>query len=327
MPSFRARLTNLLLRATSKRLWRPGLDIGHLRRHAAKVDARMGRRTFSVPIEESKFDAVPALWIGESELATRNGTLLYLHGGAWCLHLPNVYRKFAATLSLATGMRVLLVDYRLAPEHGYPAAADDCYAVYRSLLEQCDLARPLAVAGDSAGGNLTLVTLMRARDAGLPLPCCAVTLSPATDITLSGPSVRYNADADPMFALGAGDLLPDLYCPGQSRAHPFISPLFGDWRGLPPLHFIAGSTEMLLDDSVRAQDRAVHAGVAASIDVWPDMPHVFALFDWLPETRTAIADIAAFIKKHALEGNLPGRGAAGVATPADLQPASRDSPA
>jgi acetyl esterase/lipase len=311
-----------MLRASSKRLWRPGLEIGHLRRHAAKVDTRMGRQKFSVPIEETTLAGVPALWIGKPELAAANGTLLYLHGGAWCLHLPNVYRKFAGTLSLATGMRVLLVDYRLAPEHMYPAAADDCFAVYRALLERCDLARPLVVAGDSAGGNLTLVTLMRARDAGLTVPCCAVALSPVTDITLSGPSVRYNAEADPMFASGAGDLLPDLYCPGQSRSHPAISPLFGNWRGLPPLHFIAGSTEMLLDDSVRAQDRAVQAGVAASIDVWPQMPHVFPLFDWLPETRKAMADIASFIETHAARGNLPGRDNIDGVAPAALHGAT-----
>ena len=145
------------------------------------------------------------------------------------------------------------------------------------MLEQSDPAWPIVIAGDSAGGNLTLLTLMRARDAGLRLPRCAFTLSPATDLTLSGPSVKYNAEADPMFGRGVGDLLPDTYCPGQDRAHPGISPLFGDWTTLPPLHFIAGSTEMLLDDSVRAQDRAVQAGVAATIDVWPDLPHVFPI--------------------------------------------------
>src|SRR5215218_9946216 len=101
MPSLRARLTNLMLRATSKRLWRPGLDIDDLRRHTSKVDARMGRRAANVPVEEVTLEAVPAQWIGTKE-AAQNGTLLYLHGGAWCLHLPNVYRKFAGTLSLAT---------------------------------------------------------------------------------------------------------------------------------------------------------------------------------------------------------------------------------
>ena len=302
MPSMRARLTNLMLRLTTKRLWRPGLDVPYLRRHAARIDARIGRGRFTTPVEEVTIGGVPATWVGAPELG-RNGTLLYLHGGAWCLHLPHAYRKFVAALSAGTGLRVLLVDYRLAPEHRYPASTDDCFAVYRALLEQMGTGDRLVVAGDSAGGNLTLLTLMRARDAGLPMPCCAVALSPATDLALTAASFRYNVDADPMFSSNTGDLLPDTYCPGQDRAAPSISPLFGNWSGLPPLYFVAGSTEMLLDDSVRAQDRAVQAGVEASIDVWPQMPHVFPLFDWLPESRQAMSDIAAFIAKNLARSN------------------------
>ena len=288
MPSFRARLTNLMLRLTTKSMWRPDLDITTVRRHAAKMDARIGRRAFTLPTEAVEVAGVPALWVGAPELAVTKGTLLYLHGGAWCMHLPFIYRRFVGSLVAATGMRVLLVDYRLAPECAYPAATDDCLAVYRGLVLRNGGRPPLAIAGDSAGGNLTLVTLMRARDEGLPLPTCAVLLSPSTDLTMSGPSIRYNAEADPMFSDAAGDLLPGLYCPGTNRGHPFISPLFGVWAGLPPLYFLAGSTEVLLDDSVRAHDRALQAGNAASIDVWPDLPHVFPAFGWLPESRMAL---------------------------------------
>jgi acetyl esterase/lipase len=120
-------------------------------------------------------------------------------------------------------------------------------------------------------------------------------LSPSTDLTLSGPSAQYNAEADPMFATGAGDLLPDLYCPGQDRTNPLISPLFGDWNGLPPLLFHAGSTEMLLDDSIRAHDRARQAGVAADIHVWWQLAHVFHIYSWLPEARLAVREIADFL--------------------------------
>lgn len=294
MPSFRARLLNRFLRLTTKSRWRPGLDILEVRMHAAKMDARLGRFAPPIAMESVAIDGVPATWFGEPALSSK-GTLLYLHGGAWCLHLPAVYRRLATTLVELTGMRVLLVDYRLAPEHPFPAGIDDCFTVYRWLIEQGYTERPFALAGDSAGGSLSLVTLMRARDALLPLPDCAALLSPSTDLTISGPSSRYNAEADPMFSPAASDLLPDTYCPGQDRGNPLLSPLFGNWNGLPPLLFHAGSTEMLLDDSVRAQDRARQAGVDAEIEVWVELPHVFHVFTWIPESRLGLRAVAEFI--------------------------------
>ena len=204
-------------------------------------------------------------------------------------------RRLANRLYALTGMRVLLPDYRLAPEHPFPAGVDDCYGAYRWLVDHGHADRPLAIAGDSAGGSLALVTLMRARDASLPLPDCGVLISPSTDLTMSGPSVEYNERADPMFANVALGLLPDLYCPGVERTHPWLSPLFGQWQGLPPLLFQAGSTEMLLDDSVRAHDRAVSAGVDARIRVWRELPHVAPLFTFMPEADLALREIAEFI--------------------------------
>jgi len=298
MPSFRARLTNAFLRLAVKPVWRPGLEIEEVRARAAKIDARLARGAPPIAVEETLAGGVPATWFGEPGLAAR-GTILYLHGGAWVMHLPGVYRRLATLLSTLTGMRVLLPDYRLAPEHPFPAAIDDCFATYNWLLEQGHAGRPLVVAGDSAGGGLTLVTLMRARTAMLRMPDCAVMLSPAADLTFSGPSVRYNADADPMFSIAAIDLLADKYCPGQDLRNPRLSPLFGSWDGLPPLLFHVGSTEMLLDDSVRAHDRARQAGVDATIEVYRDVPHVFHAFAWLPEARSAMVAISEFVAGHA----------------------------
>src|SRR5512137_46955 len=318
MPSFRARVINALLRLTVKPMWRPGLAIEDIRRHTAKTDRRLAKRGGECPSEEVTIAGVRATWYGAPELAARKGTMLYLHGGAWCVHLPALYGTFAAKLSAATGLRVLLVDYRLAPEHPFPAAVDDCLAVYRSLLE-APSAGPHVIAGDSAGGNLSLITLMQARDAQLPLPSCAILLSPATDIAMSGPSIRYNEKADPMFSIGAGDLLPSMYCPGLDRTDPLISPLYGNWTGLPPLYFLAGSTEMLLDDSVRAHDRAQQALTNSRIDVWPDMPHVFPLFSMLPEARQALGDIVAFIEQYPpRHASLGQAGDAMTASPAAL---------
>jgi acetyl esterase/lipase len=298
MASLRARALNRFLKLTTKRLWRPDLDFAKVRRHASRMDSRLGRRPPPVPTEPVTVAGVPATWYGAPELANR-GTVLYVHGGAWCLHLPSIYAQVAAGISQKTGMRVLVVNYRLAPEHPFPAAIDDCLAVYGALVEQGITQRPFALAGDSAGGNLVLVTLMRARDAFLPPPDCAALLSPATDLTGTSPSMRYNADADPMFAPIALDLVPAQYCPGQDLGNPLISPLFGSWNGLPPLLFHAGSTEMLLDDSVRAHDRALQAGVDAQIDVWVGLPHVFHVFRWLPESRAGLQAVAEFIVNHA----------------------------
>ncbi len=251
------------------------------------MDARLSRGAPPVLMEPVDIAGVPATWFGAPELE-RKGSLLYLHGGAWCLHLPGIYRRLATALSQQTGLRVLL------PEYGI----DDCFAIYRWLAERGGTGRRFVLAGDSAGGNLSLVTLMRARDALLPLPDCAVLLSPATDLTVSGPSQRYNAKADPMFSPAAVDLLPDVYCPGQDRRNPRLSPLFGNWNGLPPLLFHAGSTEMLLDDSVRAYDRAIQAGVEAEIEVWVGLPHVFHVFNLMPESRAGVRAVADFIARH-----------------------------
>ncbi|MFO1407850.1 MAG: alpha/beta hydrolase [Steroidobacteraceae bacterium] len=302
MPSLRARMMNAFIRMTTKRVWREDMDIVEVRSHALRMDRRLAGRPPAVPIEDVTVHGIPATWVGDRALEAR-GTLLYLHGGAWCLHLPGIYRRFAARLSALTGMRVLLVDYRLAPEHPFPAATDDCFAAYRWLVEQGYAGRPLVVAGDSAGGSLTAVTLMRARDAGLPLANCAVLISPSTDLTMSGPSATYNLDADPMFSEVSFRMLPPIVCPGLDRTDPLLSPLFGNWAGLPPLLFHAGSTEVLLDDSVRAHDRARQAGVAAEIEVWWQMVHVFQVFHLLPEARTALDRIAAFIARHAQPGS------------------------
>ncbi len=304
MPSFQARLTNAVLRLAVRRAWRPGLDIPEVRARAARADARIARGAPPVATEEIVASGVPATWFGEPALAAR-GTILYLHGGAWVMHLPGAYRRLVTSLSAQTGMRVLMPDYRLAPEHPFPAGIDDCYAVYTWLLEQGHADRPLFLAGDSAGGSLTLVTLMRARDGMLHLPNGAVMLSPSTDLTGSGPSTKYNGDVDPMFSPAAFELLPDKYCPGQDVGNPRLSPLFGTWDGLPPLLFHAGSTEMLLDDSVRAHDRARQAGVDASIEVFVELPHVFQVFPWLPEARLAVRSIAGFITSHAQRAEHP----------------------
>jgi acetyl esterase/lipase len=233
--------------------------------------------------------------------------VLYLHGGGFFVHLPRSYRRFARRLAEACGATVCVPAYRLAPEHRHPAAADDCMAVYRALLvDGCD-PRRLCVMGDSAGGNLALVTLLRARDERLPLPACAIVMSPGADLTFSGDSYRRNSGADPLVPLNALDQVARQYVDADDIAHPHVSPIRGDFAGLPPLQVVVGSTEVLLDDSVTIAATHRAAGGDAVLQVWHQMPHVFPLYAFLPEGRMAVRHIVDFLDRHTAAPGAPRR--------------------
>ncbi len=234
--------------------------------------------------------------------------VLYLHGGGFMVHLPRSYRRFARRIAEAYGATVYLPDYRLAPEHRHPAATDDCLAVYRALLQDgCDPGR-LCVMGDSAGGNLALVTLLRARDATLPLPACATLLSPGADLTFSGASYRRNAKADPFIPMNALHQIVRQYVDTGRKSHPHVSPMLGDFTGLPPIKILVGSTEVLLDSSVGTADSCRAAGVDVTLQVWHQMPHVFPMLGFLPEGRLAMQHMVDFFNRHT---TLPATAAAG----------------
>ncbi|MDM0105684.1 alpha/beta hydrolase [Variovorax sp. J22R24] len=288
---------NAALRFGVKRLWSRGVTIGQLRKKAWLADA--GLKLVGDKIDVVGVDArgVPSEWIGE-EGAAQRGVLLYLHGGAFSLHLPNSYRQMASQLALKTGLRVLLPAYRLAPEHRFPAGLDDCVAVYGWLVGQGISPRRMAIAGDSAGGNLALALLMRLRDEGAPLPTCAAMMSPVTDLTGGSPSVQVNEGSDVLFNRHALTLVLSTYLDGASADDPAVSPLFGDWAGLPPLLFHVSGSEMLLDDSLRAAERARACGIDARVKVWPGMPHVFQLIRMLPQSKQSLDEIGSFIAEY-----------------------------
>ena len=267
-------------------------DPVHLREMAARVDG-LGKREPDVQIEPVTAGAAPALWV-DVKRARRDRVVLYLHGGAFIAETPRFHGALLARICREGRARGLMLSYRLAPEHPYPAALDDSVAAYRWLLGQGIAANRIIVAGDSAGGNLTLALLLRARDEGLPLPAGAVALSPVADFTFSGDSVQRNDGVDDMFS---ADLMPGLvpvYLPQAAlRTHPHVSPLFGDFAGMPPLLLIVGSTELLLDDSVRVAQRCP----GAQLLVWDGMPHVFPGFDFLPEARAATLRIGRFMRE------------------------------
>lgn len=240
----------------------------------------------------------PAEWVAAPG-ARYDRALLYLHGGGYCVGSINTHRHLAADLSRAAGLRVLLLDYRLAPEHPFPAAVDDAVAAYRFLLEAGLDRRHLAIAGDSAGGGLTAATLLALRDGDLPLPAAAALLSPWLDLTQSGESMEGRAAADPMVQRAALQRMADAYLNGADAEAPLASPLFADLRHLPPLLIHVGTAETLLDDSRRFAERATAAGVDVKLEVWDDMVHVWHAFAFiLPEAREANARIGDFLRRH-----------------------------
>jgi monoterpene epsilon-lactone hydrolase len=221
--------------------------------------------------------------------------VLYLHGGGYVTGLPALYRHFTWRIATATRARVLAIDYRLAPEHPFPAALDDAFAACRWLLGgKADPQRTI-VMGDSAGGGLTLSLLLRLRDGGHALPAAAVALSPWTDLALTGASLVRNAGSDPMLAVADTRLFAGCYLGGFDPRHPYASPLYGNPAGLPPTLIHVGSDEILYDDAVRMAKNLRTAGCHVEIELWPRMPHVWHLFaPALPEATKAIAHIGAF---------------------------------
>ena len=300
MPSITGRALNAALRFLVKRRLHNSLTVDAVRATSANLERWLARGDLTRPGDAMTASGVPCEWFGSPAIDERR-ILLYLHGGGFIANLPSAYRLFARHLSDALGARVLLPDYRLAPEHTFPAATDDCIVAYRWLLAQGCKADRIVIAGDSAGGNLALVTAIRIRDEGLAAPACVVMLSPATDLTGGSASLKYNRDRDPMLVPEALQFVRTTYAPATDARHPWISPIHDSFERLPPLLFHAGSTEIIVDDSIRAAEKARCAGVCVELEVWPDMPHVFQMIDWLPESRAAIAAIARFVRQHVPE--------------------------
>ncbi|WP_405149081.1 alpha/beta hydrolase [Sphaerisporangium sp. NBC_01403] len=221
--------------------------------------------------------------------------LLYLHGGGFVVGSARVTAHVCAALLRHLDGRAVSLDYRLAPEHAFPAAPDDCLAAYRELLDSGVDPQRLVVAGDSAGAALAVVTMMRARDAGLPMPAAAVLFSPAVDLTLSGASMRSKDGVDPIFAPADLEWLFDRYLAGGDGAAPEASPVFADLTGLPPLLIQVGSSELLLDDAVRLAGRAGADEVAVTLEVVPRQPHVFQLDDASAEAAAALERAGRFL--------------------------------
>jgi acetyl esterase/lipase len=295
---------SLLLRATVKRRLGASVDPGALRRRIERIDAHLSKVRPEVRRRRITCDGVGAEWIEVPEsLAER--VILYLHGGGFVLRVPNVHAGMAARWCRRLGARTLMPDYRLAPEYPFPAAPEDCLTAYRWLLAQGIASGNVVIAGDSAGGCLTLAVLHGIKSAGWPLPSCAVLLSPPADMEMAGPSLIRNKKADPMFHPDTLALLRDLYVKEDQYQDPLASPLRADYQGFPPLMMQVGSTEMLLNESTRVAEKAHDSGVHVVLEIWQDMPHVFQAIHSLPEAREAERHIVRFIREHSGWGRHP----------------------
>jgi acetyl esterase/lipase len=241
---------------------------------------------------------VPAEWV-EWQGAPEDSVILYFHGGGYVFGDPDSHRDIAWRLGKESGSKVLVVDYRLAPEHRFPAAVDDAAASYRWLLQQGFAPDRIAVAGDSAGGGLAVALMVTLKNFGIDLPKVAVLMSPWVDLAMTGTSMVDNAKSDVMLSPEAISIFASYYLGDTNPKAPLASPVFADLSGLPPTLVLVGSKEVLLSDSETLVEKINTAGGDARLSVWPKMPHVFPILaSVIPEGKKAVLDMADFLRIH-----------------------------
>jgi monoterpene epsilon-lactone hydrolase len=241
---------------------------------------------------------VAAEWIAAPGVAD-DRVLLFLHGGGYIMGSMGTHRDMISRLSRAARIRACGLEYRLAPENPFPAALEDAVTAYRWLVSNGVPSTKIVIGGDSSGGGLTVATLVALRYLGEPLPAAGVCISAWTDLTQTTESLTTKAAVDPFLQREVLELMAGLYLGARDRCTPLASPVYSDLQGLPPLLFLVGSSETLLDDSTRIADRANAAGVRATLEVWDDMIHDWPVFaSTLPEGQQAIERIGVFIREH-----------------------------
>lgn len=278
------------------RSWNRDTSVAQMR---SDWDAAFGGSTAPVTCERVSAGGVDGEWISPAN-APQDKAVLYFHGGGFRIGSVNSHRDLMAQIALASGCRVLAINYRLAPEHRFPAALDDALAAYHWMLGRGLEPGQIAFAGDSAGGNLVLSAMLALRERKRPLPVSAVLMSPWTDLAATGASYVSRAELDPIHQRPMILQLSRNYLgPHGDPYDPLVSPLYADPAGLPPLLIQVGYRETVLDDSVMFADLARAAGVDVELQVWDGMIHVFQMFGAeLPEAGQAIASIGKFLNRH-----------------------------
>ena len=301
MASWQADLVSTFIRMIVKRL-PEGSEADVVKQIRLRLELSEFLRSLITPVDAGAVRAVrdgsvKGEWLRPADEPRQ--TVYYLHGGAYVACSPETHRAFTSALSRAANARVFALDYRLAPEHRFPAAVEDAVTGYRWLLDQGVDPQEIVIGGDSAGGGLTMATMIALRDAGEPLPRAAFVISPWADMACAGRSLDVNDERDSMF-YGAGvRWMAPVYLGGASPSDPLASPVYADLSNLPPLMIHVSDTEVLLDDSTRLADRAKRCGVNVDLRVWNDLPHAWPVFIAfrMPESFQALGEIAQFIRQ------------------------------
>ncbi len=269
-----------------------------VRRRAWDAMAALFPVPASVRVERADWGGVPGLRVIPPGV-TEDRLILFFHGGGFVLGSAQSHAELLSRLAACAGVQGLAVDYRLAPENPFPCGLEDCVSAYGWLIEHGYASNTIAFAGDSAGGTFVIAAMLAARERGLPLPACGVCWSGWYDLTASSASFRTNAQRDYFVPPGFAQAAPNLYLQGADPKSPLASPIFGDLRGLPPIFIQVGELEVLVDDSRWLAERLSEAGGQATLEVWPDMCHIWQFFGpMLDEGREATERAGAFIRKH-----------------------------
>ncbi|MEZ0148160.1 MAG: alpha/beta hydrolase [Candidatus Reddybacter sp.] len=295
MASLRSQILAPIMRMTMKKKLGKSGDPAKEREFLDKMSGMTSRRPLG------KYDVVggvPGEW-QQATLGSSDNVILYLHGGAFVIGSPASHRDMVGAIADAAQARAFIVDYRLAPETLFPGAVEDAVAAYKGLLANGEKAEKIIIAGDSAGGGLTMSTLVALRDEGIELPAGAVCISPWADLTFTGDSMIVKDKVDAMLSRDSLSWFAGLYLAGQDAADPKASPIFADLSGLPPLLIQVGSNEVLLDDAIRLNKAVKKAGGDATLEVWDGQMHVWHLMATIvPEGKHAVNVIGSFVKTH-----------------------------
>lgn len=293
--SLQARFWRLLVRKIFKGQI---LSLAGSRKRELENARFMSRIPRGVKVERIDLEGIPAAWVCPDN-ADREKVILHLHGGGYVLGNIDAYQMMCSSLAQRTGLKVLLLEYRLAPEHPFPAGLEDAQKAYRWLLADGYKPENIIISGDSAGGGLAVATVLALRGANAPLPAAVVCLSPWTDLTFTGQSHITRAHAEVLLRTDELREWSIFYIGTQSPSNPLISPVYADFYGFPPMLIQVGSNEILLDDARMLAEKVRADGVTVDLHVWDEMWHVWhALADLMPESRAAFDEIARFIKAN-----------------------------